>query len=122
MGILARINGKGPGADRLFASVGAKRFPATVSLTNTGTTPAQVELRVRPGAGAKLRMDEAAWTIPAGSGVETSFYAETPSQAEGDTVVEILADGAVEAEFRFTAVWLARESVFHRFGSESRDR
>ena len=122
MSLLVTINGKGPGRDRLFASVGAKRFPAAVSLTNTGTAPAQVELRVRPGAGARLRMDQTAWTIPSGSTVETSLYAETPSQAESDTIVEVLAGGIAEAQFHFTAVSLARESVFHRFGAESRNR
>jgi hypothetical protein len=115
MSILARINGRGPGRDRLFASVGARRFPATVSLTNAGEAAVAVELRVRPGAGARLRMDETAWTLPPGGSVATSFYAETPSQAEDDTVVEVTANGAVEAEFHFTARSLARESVFSSF-------
>ena len=120
MSSLVRINGRGPGRDRLFASVGARRFPATVSLTNAGEAAVAVELRVRPGAGARLRLDETTWTLPPGGSVETSFYAETPSQAEEDTVVEVTANGAVEAEFHFTARSLARESVFSSFrGGES---
>jgi hypothetical protein len=117
MPIVAQVNGKGPGQDRLFAAVGGRQFPAPVRLTNTGPATARVELRIRPGAGAQVRIGKTVWSVEPGATVETALRADTPSLSDGDTILEVFADGVLVAEFSFTAVWLARESVFHRFGS-----
>src|SRR5262249_31752411 len=97
---------------RLFVSVAGRRFPAPVSVTNTGSALIVVELRMRAGSGAKGSIAEPRLEIPPGATAETTLPAETPSQLPGDTVLEGLVDGAVVAEFRLTAVSLARESVF----------
>jgi hypothetical protein len=115
MSVDVRINHKPPGRDQLLASVGGRRFPAPVTVTNTGAEAAHVELRVREGAGSRLVIDGGPWTVPAGDAVETRLWAETPSPADLDTVIEVIVDGRLDAEFRFTAVSLARESVFHNF-------
>jgi hypothetical protein len=116
VGIIATINGKGPGRDRLFAAVGGKRFPAPVRIENTGERPAEVALRVRPGSGARLRIENGRFVVAPGERAETRLEAETPSLADDDTVLEVLVDGELAHEFRFTAVSLARESIFHGLG------
>jgi len=116
MAVTATINGKGPGSDRLFAAVGHRRFPSPVLLVNEGAVPVEVRLRVRPGAGAQIRIEQDWFELGPGERAETRLEAETPSRAENDTVLEVLVGGALEHEFRFTAVSLARESVFHRLG------
>ena len=116
MGVVTTINGKGPGSDRLFAAVGGRRFPAPVSIRNEGPHPVDVTLRVRAESGARVRIERERFTLAPGEGVETRLEAETPSRAEDDTVLEVVVDGRVTQEFRFTAVSLARESVFHRLG------
>ena len=112
MAIAVTVNGKGPGDERLFAAVGVRRFPAPVRVTNTGSEAAEVELRWRL-AGARVRLGADRWTLEPGAAVETSLVAETPSQTAGDTVLEVVVNGVVDAEFRLTTVSLARESVFH---------
>jgi hypothetical protein len=116
MPVEATINGKGPGIDRLFASVAGRRFPAPVRLVNRRDAAAHIQLRVRPGSGARLRIEQAEFRLGADEQAETRLEAETPSQAEGDTVLEVVVDGEVTYEFRFTAVSLARESIFHGLG------
>jgi hypothetical protein len=116
VGIIATVNAKGPGRDRLFAAVGGKRFPAPVRIENAGATPVEVVLRVRPGSGARLKIERERFLVAPGAKVETRLEAETPSRADDDTVLEVLADGELAHEFRFTAVSLARESIFHGLG------
>ncbi len=113
MTILAKVNGKDPGRDRLLAEAAGRRFPAPVSLTNTSSAPVKVELRIRPGSGARVTIQQDRWTIDPGATVETTLQAQTPSLAGDDTVLEVVVEGVVESEFRFTAVSLLRESVFH---------
>ena len=113
MAILLKVNGNDSGVDRLLVSVAGRRFPAPVSVTNTGPGAIVVELRIRAGSGARVSIADPQLEIPPGQTAETTLQAETPSQLAGDTVLEALVDGAVVAEFRLTAVSLARESVFH---------
>ncbi len=112
MTILLKVNGNDSGVDRLFVSVAGRRFPAPVSVTNAGSAAIVVELRIRAGSGARVGIADPRFEIPPGQTAETTLQAETPSQLAGDTVLEALVDGAVAAEFRLTAVSLARESVF----------
>ena len=113
MAILLKVNGNDSGRDRLFASVAGRRFPAPVSVTNTGDAPVRAELRIAPGSGARVTIADPILEIGPGATAETTIQAETPSTATADTVLQVLVDGAVQAEFRLTAVSLARESVFH---------
>lgn len=114
--VVITVSGKGPGSDRLFASVGGRRFPAPVSILNDGEAAVEVVLRVRPQSGARLRIENQWFTVAPGQRVETRLEAETPSQTDDDTVLEVVVDGLVAHEFRFTAVSLARESIFHGLG------
>jgi hypothetical protein len=116
VGVLVTVSGKGPGSDRLLASVGGRRFPAPVTVLNEGDTPVEVTLRVKPHSGARLRIENERFIVAPGARVETRLEAESPSLAEADTVLEVVVDGAVEQEFRFTAVSLAKESVLHGLG------
>jgi len=111
--ILVTVNGKEPGSDWLHASVAGRRFPALVSVTNTGTLPAEVELRMRPASGAQVVIADPHLRIHPGSSAETTLEARTTSTTDDDTVLEVLVDGVAQAEFRFTAVSLLRESYFH---------
>lgn len=113
VGIRLKVSGNDSGTDRLFASVAGRRFPAPVSVTNTGSTPVQVELQIREGSGAKVRIANPRLKIGPGATADTTLEADTPSLASGDTTLEALVDGMVQAEFRLTVVSLARESVFH---------
>ena len=113
MAILLKVNGNDSGRDRLFASVAGRRFPARVSIANTGPAEAEVELQMQPGSGARVVIADPRLKIGPGETAETMIQAETPSLAEDDTVLQVLVAGVVEAEFRFTAVSLARESIFH---------
>ena len=115
MAILLKFHGNDSGHDKLFASVAGRRFPAPVSLTNTSSAPIEVELRIRPGSGARVVMADTKLHIAPGETAETTIQAETPSLAEDDTVLEALVDGAVVAEFYFTVVSLAREIPFRAF-------
>jgi hypothetical protein len=114
--IVATVNGKGPGSDRLFASVAGRRFPSPISLVNEGGQPAEVALRLRPDSGAQVSIETDRFCLAPGERVETQIEAHTPSRAENDTVLEVVVDGVVAHEFRFTAVSLARESIFHKLG------
>ena len=116
MGVLVTISGKGPGSDRLLASVGGRRFPAPVSILNEGETGVEVTLQMRPQSGARVRIENERFVVLPGARVETRLEAESPSLAEHDTVLEVAVDGVVEQEFRFTVVSLARESIFHGLG------
>ncbi len=116
MAVTVTVNGKGPGRDRLFAAVAGRRFPAPVRVRNDGQQRVEVEFRLRPGAGAQIRIEQERFTIDPGASVETRLTAETPSQADSDTVLDVLVDGRVEHSFSFTAVSLARESIFHGLG------
>ncbi len=109
------VNGNSSGRDKLFASVGGRRFPAPVRVTNTGDGRVELELRMRPGSGAQVRITEGTLSIGPGETAETTIEAETQSLAEDDTVLEALVDGAVAAEFTFTVVSLAREVPFRAF-------
>jgi hypothetical protein len=113
VGILLKVNGSDSGSDWLYASVAGRRFPARVSVTNTGPQPAEVELRMRPDSGAEVRIGDPRLRIEPGATAETSIQAETTSTTYDDTVLQALVGGAVEAEFRFTVVSLLRESYFH---------
>jgi hypothetical protein len=113
LAVTVTVNGKGPGRDRLFAAVAGRRFPAPVRVRNDGQQRVEVEFRLRPGAGAQIRIEQERFTIDPGASAETRLTAETPSQADSDTV---LVDGRVEHSFSFTAVSLARESIFHGLG------
>jgi hypothetical protein len=116
VGVSVTISGKGPGSDRLLASVGGRRFPAPVSIRNEGETAVEVTLRIKPPSGARVRIETERFIVPPGARVETRLEAESPSLAEDDTVLEVLLDGVVEQQFRFTVVSLARESIFHGLG------
>lgn len=116
MAVSVTISGKGPGSDRLLASVGGRRFPAPVSVLNEGETAVEVTLRIQPQSGARVRIEIERFIVLPGARVETRLEAESPSLAEDDTVLEVAVDGVVEQEFHFTAVSLARESVFHGLG------
>ncbi len=113
MAILLKVNGNDSGVDRLFVSVAGRRFPAPVSITNLGSSAATVDLRIRAGSGANITIADPRIEIPPSQTAQTTLQAETPSRLAGDTVLEALVDGVVQAEFRLTAVSLARESVFH---------
>jgi hypothetical protein len=117
--ILLNVNGNATGPDRLLAAVGAKRFPVPVSITNTGSVPAGVELRIRPGSGAKVSLAETRFQLGPGDSVHTTIRGETPSVKTQDTVLEALVGGAVEAEFSLTVVSLSRESIFHNLVPKS---
>jgi hypothetical protein len=116
LAVLVTISGKGPGSDRLLASVGGRRFPAPVCVLNEGETAVEVTLRIRPPCGARVRIDNERFLVGPGARVETRLEAESPSLAVDDTVLEVAVDGVVEQEFRFTVVSLAKESVFHGLG------
>jgi len=116
MGVTATVNGKGPGSDRLFAAVGGKRFPSPVVLVNEGDKTVEVTLQVLPDAGARISLHQDRFRLGPGERAETRLEAQTPSQTQDDTVLQVLVDGSVEHQFLFTAVSLARESVFHRLG------
>lgn len=100
----------------MFAAVGGRRFPAPVSILNEGEAAVEVTLRVRPESGAKVRIESARFSLAPGARADTRLEAETPSLAENDTVLEVVVDGKVAHEFRFTVVSLARESIFHGLG------
>ncbi len=112
MGIVLKVNGK-EGQDWLLASVGGRRFPSRVEVTNTGAETVEVELRMRPGSEAQVRIADQRLRIEPGATTATRILAETPGVKEGDTVLEVLMGGEVAAEFRFTVASLARESVYH---------
>lgn len=116
MAVLVTISGKGPGSDRLLASVGGRRFPAPVCILNEGEAAVEVILRVKPLSGARVRIEDERFVVGPGARVETRLEADSPSLSEDDTVLEVAVDGVVEQEFRFTVVSLARESVFHGLG------
>ena len=122
MAILLKVNGNDSGRDVLYASVAGRRFPARVSLTNTGDAPIEAELRMRADSGARVGIADPRLTIPAGADAETTLQAETPSPAPEDTVLELLVGGSVQAEFRFTVVSLLRESVFHNLAPKPPSR
>ena len=109
MAILVKVSGKDPGSDRLLACVAGRRFPAPVTIANTGRHPVQIELRIRPGSGARVSIADPRLPIDPGQTAHTTLQAETPSLAADDTVLEVLVDGSLHAEFRFTIVSLARE-------------
>ena len=113
MPILLQVNGNDSGVDRLFVSVAGRRFPAPVSVTNLASSAVNVDLRIRAGSGANVGIADPQLDILPGQTAKTTLQAETPSQLAGDTVLEALVDGEVVAEFRLTAVSLARESVLH---------
>ena len=111
--ILLKVNGNDSGSDRLFAAVAGRRFPARVTITNTGSAPMEAELQMRPGSRAQVDIADPHLKIEPGCTAETTLPAQTPSLADEDTMLQVLVDGVVAAEFRFTVVSLARESVFH---------
>ena len=113
MALRVTVNGKEPGSDWLHASVAGRRFPAPVSVTNTGTLPVEVQLRMWPGSMAEVVIAGPHLHIAPGSTAETTVEAHTTSTTDNDTVLQVLAEGVVQAEFRFTAVSLLRESYFH---------
>ncbi|HZS51653.1 MAG TPA: hypothetical protein VFA54_12375 [Bryobacterales bacterium] len=113
MAIVLKVNGSASGSDRLFASVGGKRFPAPVSITNTGPAAAEVELRVEAGPTVTIHLAEWRFELPPRGTAETTIEAGAPSSRTGDTVLQAIVDGHVAAEFRLTIVSPARESVFH---------
>ena len=119
MAIVLKVNGNSTGPDRLLAAVGAKRFPAPVSITNAGSAPAEIELRIRPGSGAQVSLAESRFQIGPGETAQTMIRGETPSAKTQDTVLEALVAGVVEAEFSLTVVSLARESIFHNLVPKS---
>ena len=112
---MLKVHGNDSGRDKLFASVAGRRFPAPLSVTNTGDASIEVELRIRPGSGARIVITDTKLHIAPGETAETTIQAETPSLAEDDTVLEALVDGVVVAEFYFTVVSLAREIPFRAF-------
>ncbi|MBI3666187.1 MAG: hypothetical protein HY236_08185 [Acidobacteria bacterium] len=117
-----RVNGNSSGRDVIYASVAGRRFPAPVSLRNDSDEPIEAELRVRPGSGAKVTVSEARLTVPPGGVAQTTLLAETPSLQLEDTVLEVLVNGTVQAEFRLTVVSLLRESVFHNLAPKPSSR
>jgi hypothetical protein len=84
-----------------------------VEVTNTGPEAVEAELRMRAGSGATVGIADPRLAIGPGATAETTLQADTPSKEAEDTVLQVLVGGAIEAEFRFTVVSLARESVFH---------
>jgi hypothetical protein len=119
VGISLKINGKSEGPDRIFAAVGSKRFPAAVSISNIGSGPADVELRIRPGSGAQVSLAQSFFRLGPGETAETTIRGEKASLKTRDTVLEALVGGVVEAEFELTVVSLARESIFHNLVPKS---
>jgi len=117
--IVLKVNGSDSGSDRLFASVGGKRFPSPESITNTGQAAAKVELRLQAGSTVEINLAESRFELPPGGTAETTIEARTPSARTGDTVLQAMVDGNIAAEFRLTVVSLARESVFHNLVPKS---
>jgi hypothetical protein len=115
MAIELRVHGNDSGRDKLFASVAGRRFPAPLRVTNTGDSRVELELRMRPNSGARVRIADEKLSIDPGGTAETTIEAETQSLAEDDTVLEALVDGVVAAQFTFTVVSLAREIPFRAF-------
>jgi hypothetical protein len=113
MGIVLKVNGNDSGSDWIYASVAGRRFPARVTVTNNGPAAIQAELRTRPGSGAQIHIADPMLQIGPGATAETTVEAQTTSTTYDDTVLEVVVEGAVAAEFRFTAVSLLRESYFH---------
>ncbi|MBI3696642.1 MAG: hypothetical protein HY238_17610 [Acidobacteria bacterium] len=113
MALILTVNGNASGRDRVLAAVGERRFLAPVTVTNTGAEPVDVTLRMRDDSVARVRIGEPRLRIEPGAAAETTVQADTPSDAPDDTVLQALVGERVEAEFRLTAISLARESVFH---------
>lgn len=109
---MLKVHGSDSGREKLFASVGGRRFPAPLSVTNTDAEPIEVELRMRSDSGARVRIAESRLAIAAGETAQTTLEAETQSVTEDDTVLEALVGGSVVAQFVFTVVSLAREIPF----------
>ena len=93
---MLKINGNDSGRDRLLAAVGPRRFLAPVSVTNTGSEPVDVTLRMREDSVARVLIGEPRLRIEPGVTAETTIQADTPSDAPDDTVLQALVGEKVK--------------------------
>src|SRR3712207_3732250 len=102
MTIIVSVNGNKSGEGFLIAPLGTQKFQVPLGLRTDGATCVDAALRVRP-AGAGIAFEQTNFTITETEKF-TNIYATSASSFRNDTVLEILADGAILASFNLTAV------------------